>query len=95
MAAAEQTITSPMWRALATSSDIGVYVQDWPTGDETAWAFDGCVSPPMLGLTQVTGAQQYLNDQLSNENPLDGFEDAGMLAEVVSDLDRNSWSGYS
>lgn len=76
----EQILSSSTWKALAQSSEMGMFVEDWPLGAETAWAFEDCVDPPMIGLSQVSESQKFVNNRLTLENPLDDFEAAGRTA---------------
>ena len=77
---AERIHNSPTWRALSQSTEMGLFVKDWPEGYEDPWAFENCKHPLMIGLTQLMESQRYVNDRLNSENPLRDFDVAGLEA---------------
>lgn len=82
MAIVLQILQSPTWRALTQSTEMGMFVENWPAETDTAWAFDDCLNPPMIGLSQTIEAQRFVNHQLAGDNPLEDFVNVGHVAKA-------------
>ncbi|KAL9081689.1 MAG: hypothetical protein Q9159_007130 [Coniocarpon cinnabarinum] len=82
MTSAQQILDSPTWKALSRSQDMGIFLRGWPQQAREAWAFEGCMNPPMMGLSLLVQAMKFVNDQLATDDPLLGFEEAGMAAKL-------------
>ena len=77
-----QILSLPTWKALAQSTEMGCFVEDWPAETGIQWSLGERRDSPMLGLSQLIDAQKYVNNQLTEDNPLNGFEDAGRASNI-------------
>lgn len=72
------------WDALSLTHELGIFVDAWPEGAKT-WSLNNEERPSMIGVTQLRSAQQFINDQLFDENPTEGFEALG-VAELATSI---------
>ncbi|TID27762.1 snf2 family helicase [Venturia nashicola] len=87
---ARMVLKSPSWNTLSLTHELGIFVDSWLEGSESrllststkAWSLNGDDSPSMIGGTQLKSAQRLINEQLFDENPVEGLEALG-IAETA------------
>jgi hypothetical protein len=91
-------LASPGWRSLSKYHELAVFVDGFPEDAKKPWALTDCVlEPTMIGASQLNQAQNLVNGQLFDENPLQGLAAAGeavlkALAETTTDDDKKKSS---
>lgn len=99
---ARMVLNSQSWNALSLTHELGIFIDSWPEGNNdglsssstNAWSLNGNDSPSMIGGTQLKSAQRLINDQLFDENPVEGLEELGAaeMTELIAagNRERNS-----
>ncbi|EME49804.1 hypothetical protein DOTSEDRAFT_68558 [Dothistroma septosporum NZE10] len=80
VACAKVTMDSPGWKALSRSHEIGFYIEHWPTESAEYWSFNGDNYPVLAGLSQLLGAQMFVDQRLNEQDPGEGLSGAGIRA---------------
>ncbi|KAB8346117.1 hypothetical protein FH972_023165 [Carpinus fangiana] len=88
MEVASLALRLPGWQALSNSQEVAVVLRNWPDDTRVEWSLEGCTDPMLMGLTQVSQAQRHVNARLSTEEPLIGFAEAGISAQVAAEEAR-------
>lgn len=75
----EVALESPLWRSFADLHEMGILVERFPENAQDAWSLvhrtgDG---PLLIGATQLSKAQSWVNSHLYLSNPSQGLADVG------------------
>ena len=75
----QMALESPSWRAFADLHEMGVFVERFPENARDSWSLvhrtgDG---PLLIGATQLSKAQSWVNSHLYVSNPSHGLADVG------------------
>ena len=73
---------SPLWKIFGELNEIGLCVEDFPSGARSAWALstDESTRPLFTGATQLGLAQKYVNEHLYASDPTHGLAAVGIAA---------------
>jgi hypothetical protein len=74
---ARHILTVPGWCSLSRYHELAVFVDDFPEDAKKPWALTDDVEPMMIGASQLNQAQNLVNCQLFDENPLQGLAATG------------------
>ena len=88
MAMGTRALNSESWTAFAKLHEIGVFVEGFPPEAMNAWSLvhrETDDQPLLVGATQFSRAQKYVNSHLYALNPTDG------LAELGSSVMDRAW----
>ena len=74
-------LKSPSWRSFADLHEMGIFVESFPETAQSAWSLvhrsgDG---PLLIGATQLSKAQSWLNAHLYVSDPAHGLADIGFV----------------
>jgi len=69
------------WKALSSSHEIGLFVDQWPADSAQHWTFDD-MNPLLTGASQLIEAQAHVNDRCTTEDPSEGLSGAGLRAKA-------------
>ncbi|GAB7346114.1 hypothetical protein MBLNU457_4867t1 [Dothideomycetes sp. NU457] len=69
------------WKALSSSHEIGLFLDQWPADSAEHWTFDG-LSPLLTGASQLIDAQAHVNDRCTTEHPSEGLSGAGIRVKA-------------
>ena len=76
----EIILESPSWRSFADLHEMGIFIEGFPENAQDAWSLvhrtgDG---PLLIGATQLSKAQSWVNAHLYVSNPSDGLAGVGI-----------------
>ncbi|KAK8198529.1 hypothetical protein M8818_006396 [Zalaria obscura] len=77
---AQVALSSPGWKALSKTHEIGLFVEDWPSESESLWSFAEFARPMLTGVTQLLDAQSHVNEQAHLIDATEGLAGAGIRA---------------
>ena len=80
---AQVALSSPGWKALSTSHEIGLFSTGWPTESADHWSFDPSQHPLLTGANQLLEAQNHVNNRATLRDPAEGLSGAGIRATGV------------
>ena len=72
--------------------EIGLFLKDWPAESQSSWTLNKDLQPTILGASQLISAQDFVNGQISEEDPLKGLDAAGdiAMAKLKKDTQEDS-----
>lgn len=74
----EIALESPSWRSFADLHEMGMFVERFPENARDAWSLVQRTGEPLLiGATQLSKAQSWVNAHLYMSNPSDGLAGVG------------------
>ncbi|KAL8674739.1 MAG: hypothetical protein Q9168_000897 [Polycauliona sp. 1 TL-2023] len=78
----ETILASPSWTAFAAAHELGMYIDDFPKDAREAWSL--CKTehsaPLLMGASQITKAQHFVDTHLYAPNPASGLAELGKTA---------------
>jgi hypothetical protein len=79
---AEVILASSPWHGMSKYHELGLFVNEWlgDAAERDAWALSKDSNPLLLGVSQLIKAQELINKQLFDQDPLQGFDAAGAAA---------------
>lgn len=75
----ENTLASPSWIAFSAAHELGLYIEDFPDDAREAWSLckDELSYPLIMGASQVTRVQHYVDTHLYASDPASGLATLG------------------
>ncbi|KAL8744200.1 MAG: hypothetical protein Q9190_003528 [Brigantiaea leucoxantha] len=97
MQTSEKALGSPSWSAFARIHELGLYVDDFPENAMHEWSLVDHQSdePLLLGATQLTKAQNYVDTHLYELDPASGLGAAGVDVAAMLWKDVKTSSEHS
>ncbi|KAL9617302.1 MAG: hypothetical protein Q9160_007882 [Pyrenula sp. 1 TL-2023] len=81
IAASEKALASPAWSAFSTVHEIGVFLDDFPENSRETWCLDSKIlKPTLMGVSQARQAQEFVDEKIGSDDPMDGLAGAGIRA---------------
>lgn len=80
LACAHTILSSSGWKALSSSHELGLFVDQWPGESAEFWAFDESRTPMLTGVSQLLEAQKHVNERFADDDPGEGLGGAGIRA---------------
>ncbi|KAF2668404.1 hypothetical protein BT63DRAFT_374678 [Microthyrium microscopicum] len=81
IAFSNRVLDSTGWQAMSRYHELGVFLNSWPEGSKSRWTWNNS-DPNMIGASQLIAAQNFVDHQLFDEEPLRGLESAGEIASI-------------
>ena len=76
------SLSSPAWKAFSMYSEMGLFVENFPTEASYGWSLcpDGDPNLLLIGATQLQEAQKYVRAKLQEPDPSQGLLAAGLAS---------------